>query len=101
MTLLVIGLISLVLLVIIGSVVLGHLAETKKIRERLGKAHPDSAVLMDHISEEQETTRAHISAQMSTKDHDGKTAQGLVYELHARFDALIKLINDFVRGIHK
>ncbi len=100
-TLLVIGLISLILLIIVLTIAGVHLNETRKIRKRLGKsqAHPDTQMLMNHIEGQQELTRAHISNQLNTKDHDGKTAQGLMYELHARFDALLKLLNDFMSGV--
>ena len=100
-TYLVIGLIALALLIIIGTLGLVHYAETKKIRERLGQAgaHPNTLALMEHLSQEHEATRSHISNQMATKDHDGKTAQGLGYEILAKLNELIKVITTFIRGI--
>jgi CHASE1-domain containing sensor protein len=100
-TLLVVGLIGLALLIMVLTVVGVHLNETRKIRQRLGKseAHPDTQMLMNHIDDQQERTRAHISAQLDTKDHNERTAQGLGYEILAKIDALIKVLNDFVRGV--
>lgn len=100
-TLLIALLLVLVLLIMIGSVVLVHYAETRKIRKRLGKsqAHPDSVVLMEHITNEQERTRGHISNQLATKSNDASTTKGVVIDIRSRLEALIKTLNDFVRGV--
>ena len=102
-TILVVGLIGLVLLVMVLTLVGVHFNETRKIKKRLGKsqAHPDSAALMDHIDEQQERTRAHISAQLDTKDHDGKTAQAVSYEILGKLNALIATITEFIKRIGK
>ena len=97
------GAVGLIFLIMIFTVVMVHFSETRKLQERLSKkgASPRDLALMEHITEEQEMTRQHISAQIQTKSNDAGTTKGMVIEIRNLLLELIKTIKDFIASVGK